>query len=78
MAESDHFTWLVSARARNQQVLLQFYDFGLRNAEALLCDAIGRSDFTMLVGAAFSLWRAAFSSDANRNWWAILGEANKL
>lgn len=78
MPNSDHFAWLVRARAENQQALLQLHEFGHQNVEALHCDVTSRSVFTLLVGTAFSLWRAAFLSDLKWTWSAIIGDANKL
>jgi hypothetical protein len=67
VAESDNFDWLVPARGSNQQLLLRLYRFAKEHEDALCRDATGRSVFGFLVGASFSLWRAAFlSSDLLR------------
>ena len=78
MTESDNFTWLVKARASNQQVLLRLYRFAKDNFEMLQCNAMWRSVFALLVGAGFSLWRAAFLGDATRQWSMIISDATKL
>ena len=78
MTESDNFTWLVKARASNQEVLLRLYRFAKDNSEELQSNATARSVFTLLVGAGFSLWRAAFLGDATRKWSSIIADATKL
>ena len=60
MAKLDNFNWLVKARASNQEALLRLYRLGKENSEKLQSDEVGRSLFTLLIGAGFSLWRAAF------------------
>lgn len=78
MANPDNFNWLVQARASNQEALLRLYRLAKGNSEKLQCDEMGRSLFTLLVGAGFSLWRAAFLSDAHREWARIIGDATQL
>lgn len=78
MSESDNFDWLVKARASNQEVLLRLYRFVKGNSQTLQSDAIKRTVFALLVGAGFSLWRAAFLGDAERKWPAIIGHSEQL
>lgn len=77
-SESDHYGWLVAARSRNQDLLLRLFRFGTKHCEALHSDHDQRTLFALLVGVAFSLWRAAFLTDTKRTWPAILDDANKL
>lgn len=71
MNEVDHFKWLVDARRDNQALLLRLYRFG-QSVPDLKDDKIGRQLYAYLVGAGFSLWRAAFLSDSTREWADIL------
>jgi len=59
MAESPDFTWLVQQRSLIQELLLKLHQFGSRSADRLT-DDFTRNIFHLLVGAAFSLWRAVF------------------
>jgi len=78
VSRSDNFDWLVKARASNQEVLLRLHRFAKENSERLQCDPTGRSVFALLVGASFSLWRAAFLSDASRKWSTTINDATVL
>lgn len=78
MAKLDNFNWLVKARASNQEALLRLYRLAKDNSEKLQSNEMGRSLFTLLIGAGFSLWRAAFLSDARREWTRILEDATQL
>jgi hypothetical protein len=73
------FNWLVPARANIQQALLDLRNFGTTRRIDLLKDAehLARP-FVLLVGAAFSLWRAAFLSDITQSWEWIVDKANEL
>ena len=77
LPEPDNFTWLIEARALNQELLLRLYRFA-RKSNELEHNAIIRSVFSLLVGAAFSLWRAAFLGDATRQSPKITEHATKL
>ncbi len=74
----EHYAWLVRARARNQELLLRLYQFSRLNEDAIQRNATGRLVFGWLVGAAFSLWRAAFLGDVRRSWPDILSDANGI
>jgi hypothetical protein len=78
VAESDNFRWLVKARASNQKSLLRLYRLAKGNSEKLHCDAMGRTLLTLLIGAGFSLWRAAFLTDTRRKWPMIIDDATRL
>jgi hypothetical protein len=66
--EANHAAWLLGARAKNQQLLLRLYKFGKENKDKLEHDQDRQELFAFLVGAAYSLWRAAFLSDTTRTW----------
>lgn len=74
----DHFDWLLRARAESQQLLLRLLRLGTDRATMLEQDQGHAFIFALLVGAAFSLWRAAFLSDVGRHWPEITADANKL
>ena len=76
-SKSGHYKWLVGARKDSQDLLLCLLDYQIQNKGALRRDP-SRSVFALLVGAAFSLWRAAFLSNAKRIWPKILNDANYL
>jgi hypothetical protein len=59
------FRWIIDARSQVQDLLLRLYRIGSDWPVEDDKD-IGRS-YTYLVGAAFSLWRAAFLTDADRS-----------
>ncbi len=78
MPQSDNFAWLIKARAVNQETLLRLYRFANQNSQELRDKPMARAVFVLLVGAGFSLWRAAFLSDAIRSWPQIIQDATKL
>lgn len=65
-APSDNYDWLAQARADSQKALRCLYRLGQGKRDAFLADAEAHSIFGLLVGSAFSLWRAAFLSYAKR------------
>jgi hypothetical protein len=71
MSEADHFGWLIGARSDSQSLLLRLYRFG-HGVSNLEDHETARRLYAHLVGAAFSLWRAAFLSDSTRQWREIL------
>ena len=78
-SESVHFEWLVSARSRNQALLLSLYNYSTeRQFKALDGNQPWRSIFSLLVGVAFSLWRGAFLTDIDRTWPRVIEDAKKL
>jgi hypothetical protein len=72
--ETDNFTWLIKARTSNQEALLRLYRLNITDKS----NPVSQQTYTLLVGAAFSLWRAAFLSDATRKAHNITEDATKL
>jgi hypothetical protein len=69
------FRWAIDARARSQTLLLALYQVSLQGPTE------GRKTelFSLLVGVAFSLWRAAFLTiEPTRDWKGALSDAEKL
>jgi hypothetical protein len=77
---TENFEWLVKARCENQSQLLRLYRFSEtgKNEKLLQEDSKKQDLFALLVGAAFSLWRAAFLSDTTRQWPATSSAAKEL
>lgn len=76
---SANFDWLVSARSRNQLHLLRLNNCTDGPQFKALCgNQPWRSIYSLLVGAAFSLWRGAFLIDIDRTWSSVLEDAKKL
>lgn len=73
-----HYKWLVCARSRNQNLLVELLEFGEQNATTLPKKTPLQSVFVLLVGTAFSLWRAAFLTEADLGWPANIKAANEL
>ena len=66
---STHYKWLVKSRAKSQQLLLDLHTFIAANRGALASHDRDTewSIVGLLIGATFSLWRAAFLAfDADR------------
>ena len=76
-SKAGHYKWLVEARTKSQKLLLCLFNYQIQNEDALKHDP-WRSVFALLVGAAFSLWRAAFLSNTKRQWPEILEHTNEL
>jgi hypothetical protein len=74
---SDNFDSLVKNRARIHKFLLDLYRFSETDT-TLEQNEVKRDVFYLLVGAAFSLWRAAFLCDTNRTWCEIIKDAKLL
>lgn len=74
------FDWLIAARTSIQQDLLTLLRIVEDDRNALeRCDERAcRSVFMLLVGAAFSLWRAAFLSNIDREWEDILDTSKSI
>jgi hypothetical protein len=74
------FKWVIDARADIQAAMLALYQFDSRNRERLLTedDDVHRGVLGLLVGASFSLWRAAFLSGIEREWKDVLNDATDL
>jgi hypothetical protein len=79
-APDPDFDWLLKARSEIQQTLLDLRKFGTTHRDALIPqgDTVSGALFALLVGTAFSLWRAAFLSDIERSWPELIDKANDL
>ena len=79
-APEPDFEWVIAARADIQRALLDLYRFEEKIRSRLLVEAdnVSKSAFALLVGASFSLWRAAFLSDIAQGWPQILDSAKLL
>jgi hypothetical protein len=75
MASTEDLTWLVAQRSRNQDLLLELCLFGRSQADQLLVDDRARTVFHLLVGAAFSLWRAVFLAERNTDTKVLLDQS---
>src|SRR5919197_2170411 len=75
--KSKNLKWAISARSRCQELILRLCDFG-KYHHSLAIDP--RNDvFSLLQGAGFSLWRAAFLVDmTNRTWEKTLEDGHLL
>jgi hypothetical protein len=51
---------------------------GTNQRNALLADKVAATGFSLLVGASFSLWRAAFLSDIERSWENVIDKGTDL
>lgn len=69
---------LVENRARVQYLLLELQCFLARNRRNLGANPLQRSLFCLLIGAAFSLWRASFLTEVRRGWPGVLAGAEKF
>jgi hypothetical protein len=74
------FEWLIDARADIQRDMFEIYELDRKYRGTLTKgdDDSLRGAFASLVGAAFSLWRAAFLSHIARSWNDILTNASQL
>ncbi|WHZ25313.1 MAG: hypothetical protein OJF51_000108 [Nitrospira sp.] len=73
-SETDNFSWLIKARTSNQEALLRLYRLNITDNS----NPVSQQTYTLLVGAGFSLWRAAFLSDVTRETHKIAEDARKL
>ena len=73
----ENLKWAIAARDRSQRLLLALYALGEQKGVAEPRPHAGT--FSVLVGVAFSLWRAAFLADApTRTGPEALDDARKL
>ena len=75
MNERKDYAWLVESREKSQHFNLQLYEYLWDKDSVLEGHVIARSIAAHLVGTAFSLWRAAFLCDGERDWKKILRHA---
>jgi hypothetical protein len=61
-----HLRWAIEERANIQQTLLALYDF-LRNTMPNLQNPLENLFFDHMIAAAFSLWRAVFLAERDRD-----------
>lgn len=70
-----YLQWLVPRRSNIQKLLLELHLFLQDHRDALDANSDLRSIFGLLIGCAFSLWRAVFLADRARDWKSILDHA---
>jgi len=75
MASQQDLAWLVQQRSKNQDLLLELCTFGREKAERLAEDESDRKVFHLLVGAAFSLWRAVFLAEHHTDVGVLLNQS---
>jgi len=63
----QQFEWAIPRRARSLELLLGLYKYADQHGD-LVNDAESRRLFGLLVGASFSLWRAVFFAQLERDW----------
>ncbi|MGH8487768.1 MAG: hypothetical protein ACREXS_02555, partial [Gammaproteobacteria bacterium] len=78
MPDTTDYTWLVDRRSKVQELLLGLYELVKANRATIAQDDLQRGVFSLLVGAAFSLWRAAFLTDTQRDWLGVLLHAERF
>lgn len=75
MNDENYYAWLIESRSKSQSLLLDLYAFLTDKQSRLENEDFERSVFGLLVGAAFSLWRAVFLVGADRKWTSVLEKA---
>lgn len=63
----EDYEWAIPRRTRSQELLLEIYKYLNTNPD-LGVRPRSRAIFGLLVGASFSLWRAAFLARPQRQW----------
>jgi hypothetical protein len=75
----EELVWLVESRSKAQRLLLDTYTFLRDKREWLQQRPAERSVFGLLVGAGFSLWRAAFLVTRTTSEWPdVLDQAESF
>jgi len=64
--DEEHLAWAIEQRAAVQHTLLALHEF-VRHSSAHTLDGDTRFLLDLLIGAAFSLWRAVFLADTFRD-----------
>ena len=64
---TDDYEWAIPRRTKSQEFLLEIYKY-LQSNPTLETDATSRAVFALLAGAGFSLWRAVFLAQPEREW----------
>jgi hypothetical protein len=80
---SDDFSWLVQQRCHVQNLLLDLYRYVLVHERELIRnstrrDRASRATYLLLIGVAFSLWRAVFLTNEKRTPARVVGHARKF
>lgn len=78
MAKQPDYTWLVQRRADIQLVLLDLHTLLKEQRSTIQGTEPQRTTFLLLVGTAFSLWRAVFLVDCERDWPEIVENAEQF
>lgn len=78
MDKIDHYSWLVQSKAKIVREMLAIHQILDLHSDAISNDESDRSIIGLAVGASFSLWRAAFLTDATRDWPQILRNAKAM
>ena len=73
-----NYVWIAKSRAKAQRALLELYGLLDKQRPTIEADAEQRGLFGLLLGVAFSLWRAALLEDATRKWPLILDDGKVL
>jgi hypothetical protein len=78
--KDPNFDWLIGARTSIQHDLLTLLRIVEDDRDALerSDERTCRSVFMLLVGSAFSLWRAAFLSNIDRKWEDIFDTSRSI
>ena len=68
--------WLAVRRGNIQKLLAEFYSFAVNRSSTI--DPVETLVFQLLLGTAFSLWRAVFLADGDRTWAEIGDDSTKF
>ena len=60
---TEHITWLVESRSKNQQICLKLFLVIKDNEPKIRSSGKNQNNAQSLIAVAFSLWRAVFLSD---------------
>lgn len=66
-ANLEFYDWLIRARTESQSALLRLLRLGTEKRGRFILNVEAHQLFGLLVGAAFSFWRAAFLSNIRRS-----------
>jgi hypothetical protein len=79
MTEAEQHQWLVASRHKIHGALATLHTLSTNEYRPILLRSdVNRDVFSLLVGASFSLWRAAFLSKAGRTPSDVLDRAHQL
>jgi len=57
---AEDYKWLVEQRSKTQELILGVYEFGKKHEGELRNNNSLTTIYLLLIGVAFSLWRAVF------------------